>query len=152
MSSSEINELSVDEALERLKSQSASFIDVRDAGSYRRGHLPGAAHIGDHNVEAFVRDTDKGRAVVVYCYHGNSSLGGAAYLEENGFSEVYSMSGGFAEWGNRPTESLPEPTPPPRPAAPGGEPAAAPRATAERPQRRGLRSIAKAIVRRLSGW
>jgi thiosulfate sulfurtransferase len=152
MSAPEVKELSVDEALERLEAESALFIDVRDTGSYRRGHVPGASHIGDHNIEAFVRDTDKQRAVIVYCYHGNSSIGGAAYLQENGFAEVYSMRGGFTDWGTRPMESVPAPeAPPPRPVL---EPRARPSSAAAKPagsasRRRGLRDRAKAAVRRL---
>ncbi|MEE2830551.1 MAG: rhodanese-like domain-containing protein [Myxococcota bacterium] len=109
MSSPEIAELTADQALEFLEAGTAVFIDVRDKASYRRGHLPGAQHIGDHNVEEFIRDTEKTAVVVVYCYHGNSSLGGAAYLQENGFGEVYSMSGGFADWEGKPTESSARP-------------------------------------------
>ncbi len=36
--------------------------------------------------------------MVVYCYHGNSSLGATAFLLENGFKNVASMSGGFEAW------------------------------------------------------
>jgi thiosulfate sulfurtransferase len=35
---------------------------------------------------------------VVYCYHGHTSLGAAAYLRENGFTDVVSLSGGFELW------------------------------------------------------
>lgn len=80
-------------------------VDVRDPGSYRRSHIPGALSVLDHNVGQFIADADKDKAVVVVCYHGNSSLGGAAYFLNNGFAEVYSMAGGMADWGKRPTES-----------------------------------------------
>jgi thiosulfate sulfurtransferase len=49
-------------------------------------------------VQEFVENIDKEAAVVVYCYHGNSSLGAAAYFIENGFKNVASMSGGFEAW------------------------------------------------------
>jgi thiosulfate sulfurtransferase len=41
---------------------------------------------------------------VVYCYHGHTSLGGAAYLMDQGFTEVYSLIGGFERW--RQTEKI----------------------------------------------
>ena len=154
MSSPEVSEVSADEARERLEAESAIFVDVRDAGSYRRGHIPGAAHIGDHNVEQFVRETDKETPVIVYCFHGNSSIGGAAYLQENGFTEVYSMAGGFADWGSRPTATLLEPQSPRRrlsesdaPSPPS--PASKTRSETPRHRGKGLRNIANAIVRRL---
>ena len=115
----QIPELDAQQALDRLNEGATVFLDVRDAGSYRRGHIPGAQHIGDHNIADFVERADKSEPVVMYCYHGNSSLGGAAHLLSQGFEEVYSMSGGFAAWGDQPIESDPEPErpkPPPRPA------------------------------------
>ena len=36
--------------------------------------------------------------MIVYCYHGNSSLGAVAYFFENGFKKIASMSGGFEAW------------------------------------------------------
>ena len=82
-----------------------TVVDVRDPGSYRRSHIPGALSVLDHNVGEFVASADKSRCVVVVCYHGNSSLGGAAYFLQSGFVEVYSMAGGMADWGSRPTEA-----------------------------------------------
>jgi len=120
-----VPEISTEQALERLEEGATVFIDVRDGGSYRRGHIPDATNIGDHNIADFVARSDKNEPVIVYCYHGNSSLGGAAHLLEQGFAEVYSMSGGFSAWGDRPIESEPEPEPPPRaprPVAPPGPP------------------------------
>ena len=116
-----IPEITAEKALERLEAGVTVFIDVRDGGSYRRGHIPGAKHIGDHNIADFVEGSDKSEPVIVYCYHGNSSLGGAAHLLSQGFEEVYSMSGGFAAWGEGPVESAPQPPapkPPPRPDRP----------------------------------
>ena len=101
----QINELNPAEALTRLQAGDATFIDVRDMGSYLQSHIPGAQHIGDHNISEFIESEDKTRAVIVYCYHGNSSRGGAAHLENHGFQEVYSMSGGFTAWFNGPVET-----------------------------------------------
>jgi thiosulfate sulfurtransferase len=123
-----IKEISAADAHTRLEAGDATFIDVRDGGSFRSGHLPGAQSIGDHNINEFIAREDKGRTVVVYCYHGNSSRGGAGYLHENGFEDVYSMTGGFGDWGSRPTEKAPPPPPrepkaaPSEAAAPASEP------------------------------
>ena len=93
-----IPEVSVVEAKARLDKKDAVFIDVRDPDFFGAAHIPQALHIHDGNVEEFIRDADKVKTVVVYCYHGNSSLGGANYLMEKGFSDVYSMAGGFTDW------------------------------------------------------
>jgi thiosulfate sulfurtransferase len=99
-----IVEVDCDEALALLEADAATFIDVRDGSSYAYAHVPGALHVGDHNIGEFVASADKDRTVVVYCYHGNSSLGGAAYLTEHGFADARSMAGGFTAWHSRPSE------------------------------------------------
>jgi thiosulfate sulfurtransferase len=109
-------EISADEALELLEADGSTFVDVRDLASWQAGHIPGALHVGDHNIRAFVEAAARDLTTIVYCYHGNSSLGGAAFLRSEGFTEVYSMTGGFTEWQGRPVEqSLPERADPPQP-------------------------------------
>jgi len=78
--------------------KSCMFVDIRDPGSYRQAHIPGAIQLHDGNVQEFLQNTAKEQPVVVYCYHGNSSLGATAFLMENGFTNVASMSGGFEAW------------------------------------------------------
>ncbi len=94
----EVRELDIHQAKERFDRGDAIFVDVRDPSSFRAAHVPGALHVNDGNVESFVEETEKSGTVIVYCYHGNSSLGGAAYFMECGFADVYSMSGGFESW------------------------------------------------------
>ncbi|MCA9773824.1 MAG: thiosulfate sulfurtransferase GlpE [Myxococcales bacterium] len=94
----EIPEIDVVEAKRRFDADEAVFVDVRDPDAFRRGHVPGALNVLDHNVADFVATADKTRAVVVYCYHGNSSLGGTAYFLRAGFEDVVSMKGGFEAW------------------------------------------------------
>ena len=79
-------------------------MDVRDAGSFQEAHVPGAFHLNDQTLEAFLAKADKQKPLVVYCYHGHTSLGAAAYLMENGFTDVVSLSGGFELW--RQTEKI----------------------------------------------
>ena len=94
----EIPQIQIQEAKEKLDHKEATFVDIRDPGSYQAAHIPGALHLHDGNVQEFVQNTDKEKPLVVYCYHGNSSLGAVAYFIENGFKNVASMSGGFEAW------------------------------------------------------
>ncbi|MCZ7582420.1 MAG: thiosulfate sulfurtransferase GlpE [Deltaproteobacteria bacterium] len=94
----EAPQLTVEEAKKRLDEGNATFVDVRDPLAFRNAHIPGAAHVGDHNVEEFVDGADKNRCLLVYCYHGFVSQGGAAYFLDQGFKEVYSIIGGFEAW------------------------------------------------------
>lgn len=94
----EIPQIQIHEAKMKFDEKSSMFVDIRDPGSYRQAHIPGAIHLSDGNVQEFLQNTAKDQAVVVYCYHGNSSLGATAFLIENGFTNVASMSGGFEAW------------------------------------------------------
>ena len=93
-----IPEIDAEEARRRLDAGGTIFMDVRDPGSYGAAHIPGATHVNDHNIAAFVEETERDAPIVVYCYHGNSSRGGVAYLLANGFTNVCSLTGGFEGW------------------------------------------------------
>ena len=94
----EIPQIQIFDAKQRFDQKDCLFVDIRDPGSYEAAHVPGATHLHDGNVQEFIESTDKDRSVIVYCYHGNSSLGAVAYFLENGFKNVASMSGGFEAW------------------------------------------------------
>lgn len=94
----DIQQIPIDEAKKKLDQKACIFVDIRDPASYRTAHIPGALHLQDSNVQEFIENTDKETPVIVYCYHGNSSLGATAYFVENGFKDVASMSGGFEAW------------------------------------------------------
>ena len=93
-----IKTISVADAKEKLDEEAAVFLDIRDPDSYAEAHIPGAIQINDTNVEEFVAATDKTQTHIVYCYHGITSQSGAAYFQQNGFADVYSMDGGFCAW------------------------------------------------------
>ncbi|UMX85626.1 thiosulfate sulfurtransferase GlpE [Klebsiella pneumoniae] len=78
--------------------QTAVLVDIRDPQSYAMGHTPGAFHLTNDTLGAFMRDNDFDTAVMVMCYHGNSSKGAAQYLLQQGFDKVYSVDGGFDAW------------------------------------------------------
>jgi thiosulfate sulfurtransferase len=96
--SMEIPQIQIHDAKQKLDQKACVFVDIRDPGSYQSAHIPGAIHLHDGNVQEFLQNADKNQAVVVYCYHGNSSMGATGYLIENGFTNVASMSGGFEAW------------------------------------------------------
>ncbi|MDP2228196.1 MAG: thiosulfate sulfurtransferase GlpE [Moraxellaceae bacterium] len=86
--------------------RSPAIVDVRDPASFAAGHLPGAVFLDNQSVSDFIEATAKERPVLVYCYHGNSSQSAAAWLASQGFTEVYSLDGGFEIWKlNGPVES-----------------------------------------------
>ena len=58
----------------------------------------GAQHLDNVNIADFIRAADLDAPLIVACYHGNSSQSAAAYLISQGFSDVYSLDGGFELW------------------------------------------------------
>jgi thiosulfate sulfurtransferase len=95
-----IKEIDVQKVKEMADAESATIVDIRDPTSFKSGHIPNAVHLSDDNVKQFISDTNKGNPLVVYCYHGISSQGAAAYFSEQGFKEATSMIGGFESWQN----------------------------------------------------
>ncbi|MBX7224772.1 MAG: thioredoxin family protein [Chitinophagales bacterium] len=84
---------------EKLTS-SAQIMDVRTPEEFAGGHIKGAINI-DWNSPNFAKESstlDKERPVFVYCLSGGRSASAAAYLQENGFVEVYNLEGGILQW------------------------------------------------------
>jgi len=94
----DVEEITVEEAKKLHEEDQVVFIDVRDPYSYKGGHIDGAVNLSDANVRNYIESGDKTKKHIIYCYHGHSSLGGAAYFKENGYSDSVSMRGGYAEW------------------------------------------------------
>lgn len=89
--------ISIEQAKALLEA-GATLADIRDHDSYTAGHIEGAIHLTNDNLNDFIRDSDLDKPLVVYCYHGHSSQQAAQFLAEQGFDEAYSMIGGYTEW------------------------------------------------------
>ncbi|MET3455358.1 MULTISPECIES: thiosulfate sulfurtransferase GlpE [Pseudomonas] len=86
------------EQAQALREQGAVVVDVRDPATFAASHISGAQHLDNHSIADFIRAADLDAPTVVVCYHGNSSQSAAAYLISQGFSDVYSLDGGFELW------------------------------------------------------
>lgn len=87
--------INVEEAHQKLHQGAAVLVDIRDPQSYAMGHAPQAFHLTNDTLGSFMREHDFDTAVLVMCYHGNSSKGAAQYLLQQGYDAVYSVDGGF---------------------------------------------------------
>ena len=86
------------EQAQALREQGAVVVDVRDPQAFAASHISGAKHLDNHSLHDFIANADLDAPLIVACYHGNSSQSAAAYLVGQGFSEVYSLDGGFELW------------------------------------------------------
>ena len=91
-----------------LRERGAVVVDIRDPQTYALSHISGSRHLDNHSLHDFITQADLDAPLVVVCYHGNSSQSAAAYLVSQGFSDVYSLDGGFELWRNTfPNETAP---------------------------------------------
>jgi thiosulfate sulfurtransferase len=95
---SDFTRISIEQAQNLINKGDVSIVDVRDSVSFNNGHIEGAVLLDNRSVDNFIADTHTKTAVIIYCYHGNSSQNAARFLTEQGFVEVYSMDGGFELW------------------------------------------------------
>jgi len=77
-------------------------LDARDVGSFEKSHVTGAQHVSSYNLSALIGATSRTRPILIYCYHGNASREYAQTFSDFGFSEVYSLDGGYEAWCTRP--------------------------------------------------
>ena len=74
------------------------LIDIRDEDSYSSSHIDGALNLGNLDIHEFIRTADKNMPTLIYCYKGISSQNAAEFLISEGFTEVYSIEGGYELW------------------------------------------------------
>lgn len=96
---SRIREVSVDEALQRLPA-GAKLIDVREDDEWKSGHAAGAEHLGRGVIERDILQTfpDKNTELILYCGGGYRSALAADNLQKMGYTNVFSMAGGWKAW------------------------------------------------------
>ena len=80
-----------------LDAGEAVLIDVREAPEYQRAHIAGAMLVP---LSAFdpQRIPQDGGKVVLHCAVGQRSASACAYLQGQGFENLYNLSGGINAW------------------------------------------------------
>ena len=96
-----IKEVTVADTRDRISvNQDARLIDVREDDEWRAGHAAGAEHLGkgiiERDIEAAV--PDKATEVILYCGGGYRSALAADVLQQMGYTNVWSMAGGWKAW------------------------------------------------------
>lgn len=76
------------------------LIDTREESEWNAGHIPGARHLGkgiiERDIEAAV--PDKSAKLILYCGGGFRSALAADNLRKMGYTNVWSMDGGWKGW------------------------------------------------------
>ncbi|MGA2432057.1 MAG: rhodanese-like domain-containing protein, partial [Acidimicrobiales bacterium] len=77
-----------------------TLLDVREPDEYEQGAVPGAVHVARGNLEFSVegRLPDKHAPIAVYCAGGVRSAFATKTLQDLGYTDVVSITGGFNKW------------------------------------------------------
>ena len=98
---SRVRELDVEGARARLAANpSARLIDVREDNEWHAGHAAGAEHLGRGIIERDIErlHPDKSAELILYCGGGYRSALACDNLQRMGYTNVYSMDGGWKAW------------------------------------------------------
>ena len=95
-----IKEITPQQVLDKQRRGDAiTFLDVRDLHEVNAAKIPGSLHVSRGNLETKIEpQLPRDAHVVVYCANGNRSVFAADLLQEMGYGDVASMSGGIRAW------------------------------------------------------
>ena len=92
------NQLSIDDAKQKITQTNVYLIDVRDVAAYQKSHIAEAINLNQNQLDEFVASADKSYSVIVYCYLGHTSQAYAQFFVDQGFGDVNSIDGGYEAW------------------------------------------------------
>jgi len=96
-----IKEVTVSDTRDRLAANpKAKLIDVREDNEWNEAHAAGAEHLGKGIIERDIEATvpDKSTELILYCGGGYRSALAADVLQQMGYTNVWSMAGGWKAW------------------------------------------------------
>jgi rhodanese-related sulfurtransferase len=97
---SRVREVSVGDTRRKLGNGKTNVVDVREESEWNAGHVRGAQHLGKGIIERDIEERipDKSAEIILYCGGGFRSALSADNLQKMGYSNVYSMAGGWRAW------------------------------------------------------
>jgi rhodanese-related sulfurtransferase len=105
---SHIREIELINVPERI-TVGATLIDVREDNEWQAAHVKGAIHLSRGIIERDIVQTipDKDAELILYCGGGFRSALATHSLQKMGYTNVFSMAGGWHAWeeANLPIES-----------------------------------------------
>src|SRR5687768_6351092 len=84
------------------------LLDVREPNEYQIGKIPGSTLIPLGEVPQRVGEIPRDKEIVVHCKMGGRSAKAAAYLRQQGYSNVKNLKGGILDWSDKIDPSVPK--------------------------------------------
>ena len=91
-------EIHPEDASNLQRSGDATLLDVREPWEREAARIEPSQHIPMGDIPARVQEIDPEQRVIVYCHHGVRSLNVTAWLRQQGYEQVQSMTGGIDRW------------------------------------------------------
>lgn len=87
-------------AVNMINNQNAVVLDIRDGKEFQQGHIVDAINIPASKLEARVAELEahKNQPLILVCKMGQHSGAAGKQLRQQGFEQVYRLSGGMSEW------------------------------------------------------
>ena len=94
-----VKEVTVEQTKERVQ-HGATLIDVREDNEWEAGHAKAAIHLSRGIIERDIVQSipDKDKELILYCGGGFRSALSADNLQKMGYTNIYSMDGGWKAW------------------------------------------------------
>ncbi|HOH48787.1 MAG TPA: FAD-dependent oxidoreductase [Candidatus Syntrophosphaera sp.] len=84
--------------LEQLDPANSVLIDARTAMEFGLGSIKGAINLPVDELRGRLAEVPRGKKIVVFCGTGHRSYFACRILTQNGFDEVYNLSGGYTTY------------------------------------------------------
>jgi rhodanese-related sulfurtransferase len=96
-----VREVTVAETQQRMsENKDVKLIDVREDNEWNEAHAAGSIHLGKGIIERDIEKTvpDKDAELILYCGGGYRSALATDSLQKMGYTNVWSMAGGWKAW------------------------------------------------------
>ena len=84
------------------------LLDVRENWEFETCKIAGSTQIPMNTIPARIEELDDDAEIVCICHHGARSMQVAAFLERNGFSKTFNLTGGIHAWAVQVDSAMPK--------------------------------------------
>jgi len=94
------NNLDAQQAVHAINREDAVVLDIRDATTFKAGHMVGAINIPLADLDSNIKKLNKyrGRSIIIVCATGQKSTNAMTKLKQAGFEKLSTLKGGIAAW------------------------------------------------------
>lgn len=85
-------------AAQSLLGKGVRIVDVRTASEFEAGHIPNAENVPLDQLASAMGSWDPAKPILVYCATGSRSAEAMRILASAGFTTVYNLENGIADW------------------------------------------------------